>query len=118
MILRWNHLFGQNFFVNTSIIYNTYLLDLSTLQGKYYAQVYSGINDKNAKTEFQYFPNNKHIFRFGVNYTHHTFISSGKPDRVPSDIVSLPKSENYSKYIRQYSMSPQKRQKIVLPKQS
>lgn len=84
--LRWNHLFGPKLFVNTSIIYNTYLLNLSTIQGKYYAQVFSGINDENAKMEFQYFPNSKHTIRFGANYTYHTFTSSGKSDKIPKNL--------------------------------
>lgn len=84
--LRWNHLFGQKLFVNTSVIYNTYLLNLSTVQGKYYAQVYSGINDQNIKTEFQYFPNSKHKLMFGANYTYHTFTSRGKSDKIPKNL--------------------------------
>ncbi len=83
--LRWNHLFGQKLFVNTSLIYNTYLLNLTTVQGKYYAQVYSGIKDINGKTEFQYFPNSKHKLLFGLNYTYHTFTSTGKSDKLPSN---------------------------------
>jgi hypothetical protein len=84
--LRWNHLFRPKLFSNTSLIYNTYLLDLSTTQGKYYAQLYSGINDMNAKTEFEYFPNTKNLFRFGINYTYHTFLSSGKSDKIPKSL--------------------------------
>lgn len=83
--LRWNHLFGQKLFVNTSFIYNTYLLNLTTSQDKYYAQVYSGIKDANGKTEFQYFPNSKHLLRFGLNYTYHTFSSAGKSAKIPKD---------------------------------
>ncbi|MBA3665883.1 MAG: TonB-dependent receptor [Bacteroidetes bacterium] len=83
--LRWNHLFGQKLFVNTSVIYNTYLLNLSTIQGKFYAQVYSAIKDVNGKTEFQYFPSKKHKLLFGANYIYHTFTSSGKSDKLPKD---------------------------------
>ncbi len=84
--LRWNHLFGQKLFLNTSFIYNRYYLNLSTVQGKYYAQVYSGINDVNGKTEFQYYPNSKHKITFGANYTYHTFVSSGKSAKIPKDL--------------------------------
>jgi hypothetical protein len=83
--LRWNHLFGPKLFSNASLIYNNYLLNLSTIQGKYYAQVYSGINDINGKMEFQYFPNNKHKLLFGANYTYHVFTSSGKSDKIPQN---------------------------------
>ncbi|MCW3076340.1 MAG: TonB-dependent receptor plug [Bacteroidetes bacterium] len=83
--LRWNHLFGQKLFVNTSLIYNTYLLNLSTIQGKFYAQVYSGIKDVNGKSEFQYYPNSKHKIMFGANYIYHSFSSSGKSEKLPKD---------------------------------
>ncbi len=82
--LRWNHLFGQKLFANTSLIYNTYLLNLNTTQGNYYAQVYSSINDVNGKTEFQYYPTAKHKILFGANYTYHTFASTGKSAKIPA----------------------------------
>ena len=85
--LRWNHLFGNKLFLNTSFIYNTYYLNLSTIQGKYYAQVYSGINDMNGKTEFQYYPNSRHKIKFGANYTYHTFLSSGNSAKIPKDLI-------------------------------
>jgi hypothetical protein len=98
--LRWNHLFGQKLFVNTSLIYNTYLLNLTTEQGKYFAQVYSGIKDVNGKTEFQYFPNSKHKLLFGANYTYHTFTSTGKSDKIPqgASVSSINSSKIPARY--------------------
>lgn len=103
--LRWNHLFRPKLFSNTSFIYNTYLLNLSTTQGLYYAQLYSGINDMNAKTEFEYFPNIKHLFRFGINYTYHTFLSTGKSDKVPKNlqIVNLNTSKIPPRYSNEFA---------------
>ncbi len=84
--LRWNHLFGPRIFSNTSIIYNTYLLSLSTVQGNYYSQLYSGINDIGGKSEFEFFPNSNHTFRFGAVYTFHTFSSTGKSGSIPTNL--------------------------------
>ncbi len=81
--LRWNHLFSPKLFCNTSLIYDSYLLDLSSIQGKYYSQFYSSIKDITAKTEFQYFPNPKHTLLFGFNYTYHEFSPSGKSAKIP-----------------------------------
>lgn len=67
--MRWNHLFNPKLFLNTSSIYNSYLLNLSSVQGKYYSQFYSGINDISGKTEFEYFPSPAHNIRFGLGYS-------------------------------------------------
>ncbi|QQR86929.1 MAG: TonB-dependent receptor [Flavobacteriales bacterium] len=80
---RWNHLLGPKMFVNTSAIYNSYLLNLSSVQGKYYSQFYSAINDIGGKTEFEYFPNPRHTISFGLHYIYHTFSPSGKSAKIP-----------------------------------
>ena len=89
--VRWNHIFGQKLFLNTSLIYDRYLLSLSTVQGKSYAQYYSGIDDYTGKAEFQYYPSPKHKVLFGAVFTNHKFTSAGKAAKVPKnlDIVNL-----------------------------
>lgn len=106
--LRWNHLFSQKLFSNTSLIYNSYLLNLSSIQGKYYSQFYSAIHDINGKTEFEFFPNPKHTVLFGINYTYHTFSPSGKSAKIPKktpianlDLNNIPKK--YSNEIALYA---------------
>ena len=71
--LRWNHLFGQKLFLNTSVIYNQYDQNIETVQNNSFSQVFSGINNISAKTEFQYLPNLHHSIRFGAHYTNHEF---------------------------------------------
>lgn len=83
--LRWNHLFSQKLFANTSLIGNTYLLNLSTVQSKYYSQVYSAIRDFTAKTDFEYFPIPSHHVSFGATVTNHRISPSGKSARLPKD---------------------------------
>lgn len=99
--VRWNHLFSQKLFSNTSLIYNSYLLNLSSIQGKYYSQFYSAIDDISGKTAFEYFPNPKHTIHFGIDYTYHTFSPSGKSAKIPKktpitnlDINNIPKKYN------------------------
>lgn len=84
--LRWNHVFTPKLFANTALIYNTYLLNISTVQGNYYAQLYSGINDATGRIDFEYFPNTKHTILFGAIYTYHTFVSDGKSAKVPRNL--------------------------------
>ena len=76
--LRWNHLFGQKLFSNTSFIFNKYEQNISTFLDNSFSKVFSGIQDYSGKTEFQYFPNPKHAIRFGAHYTNHRFESKGE----------------------------------------
>lgn len=101
--LRYNHQFNSKLFSNTSLIYNDYHLSLSTIQNKYIAQVYSGITDINAKTDFDYYPNNKNKIKFGLNYSYSIFspasvsakisktgkITTIKPNSIPHQYSSL-----------------------------
>jgi len=69
--LRWNHLFGNKIFSNTSIIYNDYNLALSTSQNNYYSLLYTAIKDITAKTDLTITPNSKHNIKTGIVFTRH-----------------------------------------------
>lgn len=81
---RWNHLFNQKLFANTSFILNNYHLGLSTIQSGYVAQLYSSIKDINAKTDFEFYPNQNHNVRFGVNFSTHTFAPFSASIKIPN----------------------------------
>lgn len=72
--LRWNHVFGEKFFSNTSLIYSDYeytnTIGASTSQ----FQITSGIQDANVKFDFQYFVNSANTINFGLNSIYHTFL--------------------------------------------
>jgi len=87
--LRWNHLFGQKLFLNTSVVFNQYDQNIETVQNNSFSQVFSGINDKGAKAEFQYLPNLNHTILFGAHYTNHGFLSKGKSGAQSSGNQSL-----------------------------
>ena len=79
---RWNHLFGNSVFANTSFILNSYDLALSNSQGSYYSLFYTGIKDVNVKTDFTWTINTNHFFKFGVNYFYHTLLATFS-DKIP-----------------------------------
>jgi hypothetical protein len=81
--LRWNHLFGSKIFSNTSIIYNDYHLGLATTQNSYYALLYTGIKDVNAKTDLTILPSDKHKIKAGFSYTYHTLYPAAVSARIP-----------------------------------
>ncbi len=81
--LRWNHLFGSKVFSNTSLIYNDYYLSLGTTQNNYYALLYTGIKDINAKTDFSYTPSASHKIKTGATFTYHTLYPAAVSAKIP-----------------------------------
>mgnify|MGYP000689742379 FL=1 len=75
---RWNHLFGPKLFSNTSLIYSFYELAISaeeesTGNSDFTLGYGSGITDYTLKQDFDWYANNKHKVKFGLQATHHTF---------------------------------------------
>lgn len=81
--LRWNHLFGSRMFANTSLVFNDYHLALSTTQGKYYALLFTAINDYTAKTDLTFIPNPQHQIKLGASFTHHRLYPAGVSAKIP-----------------------------------
>ena len=81
--VRWNHLFGNKLFSNTSLIFNDYHLGLATSQGSYYSLLYTGIKDVSAKTDFTYIPGPNHEVKAGVSYTYHTLFPGAVSAKIP-----------------------------------
>ena len=94
--LRWNHLFNNKLFSNTTFTYSRYqfntdfLLSNSTSTDTVYNssldtlfsgpssedisfRYISGIEDLGLRIDFDYMPNPNHDIKFGVSYTHHHF---------------------------------------------
>lgn len=74
--LRWNHLFSDRMFMNTSLIFSDYKFEFNATQQQFDFGLFSGIRDYNAKIDFTYFPSIKHNLKFGANYVYHTFTPS------------------------------------------
>ena len=81
--LRWNYLFSNKLFANTTLTYSNYLFDVdekssdkkvATNQGDSFGLDYeSGIEDWGLKMDFDYFPAPNHRMKFGGNVVAHTF---------------------------------------------
>jgi len=72
--LRWNHLFNDKLFLNTSFIYSDYLFQLGIEQSLFEFKLSTQITDWNTKVDFTYLPNLRHSIKFGTQYTYHTFM--------------------------------------------
>ncbi len=81
---RWNHLFNERLFVNSSIIYsnykfNVYAIEQQSRQGKLVENelsYLSQIQDIGYKSDFDYLPNPQHSIKAGFAVTSHQFSPS------------------------------------------
>lgn len=71
--LRWNHLFNDKLFVNTSFIFTNYDFRFKATQSAFEFGLFSGIRDYTLKTDFSFFPSILHAVRFGAEYIRHRF---------------------------------------------
>jgi len=74
---RWNHLFNNKLFSNSTLIYSDYNYTIKSSDDINNFRVISNIRDLNLKQDYQYFANDKHSLKFGLNVIYHT-INPGK----------------------------------------
>lgn len=78
--LRWNHIFNNNIFSNTSFIYSDFDYKIAVYNTNNSLHIFSKIRDLNLKQEFQWYASNEHSLRFGINSIYHKI----KPGEVSS----------------------------------
>lgn len=78
--LRWNHLFSDKFFSNTTLVASDYkfrteikMEDTEDENGGFQFIQSSGIRDYYIKQDFTWIPSPKHTVKFGANYIYHIF---------------------------------------------
>ena len=72
--LRWNHLFNDRLFVNTTAVFTDYNFAFEGGSNGFTFKLASGVRDGNLKQDFTFYPNSLHNIKFGWNYTLHRFI--------------------------------------------
>ena len=83
--LRWNHVFNNRLFGNTTAVYNDYNFTFKASQNNFEIKLASGIRDVSLKQDFDLYPFTGHKIKFGGIYTFHRFtpsVVSGKQDSV------------------------------------
>jgi len=100
--VRWNHLFSNRLFSNTSFIYSNYNYVIENLLEGNDFRVSSKIMDYNIKQDFQYALNN-HDIKFGINAIHHTIapgkITSGETSSINESEIENRKGIETAVYI-------------------
>ncbi|MDE5422003.1 TonB-dependent receptor [Ancylomarina sp. DW003] len=71
--LRWNHLFSNKLFSNTTLLYSKYDYEISNRLGASAFKWLSNMEDYSAKLDFNYFMNANNTIKFGGIFTYHKF---------------------------------------------
>lgn len=85
--VRWNHLFSDKLFSNTSLIYSNYDNKIAIKFGANDFLISSRIKDLNFKQDFQWFPDANHTVKYGFQIIHHTITPSSVEASESSDLV-------------------------------
>jgi len=71
--LRWNHLFSDRLFSNTSLIFSNYVYNINANIGSE-INIVSRIQDYGIKQDFQFFSGENYTVKFGFNSVYHRII--------------------------------------------
>jgi hypothetical protein len=71
---RWNHLFSDRLFLNSSLIYSNYNYNFNIIQEDNEFFLRSFIRDLNWKEDFQFYASARSTFRFGLKSNYHLFL--------------------------------------------
>ncbi|MEM8484993.1 MAG: TonB-dependent receptor [Bacteroidota bacterium] len=108
--IRWNHLFSDKLFSNTTLLYSRYNLETKQddvrfrrvenelVQERYRLLYDSGVEDIGGKIDFDFIPSPAHHIRFGTQITNHNFatgtlqLNDGPVDTPRQDTLIVPVS--------------------------
>lgn len=92
---RWNFIFNQKLFGNTTVAYNNYRMDATTgtftqtisndnhlEENRYSSNYHSGIRDWSYQMDFDYNPTPTHHIKFGAGYLRHNFFPEVSTSKV------------------------------------
>ncbi|HEY4327773.1 MAG TPA: TonB-dependent receptor [Mucilaginibacter sp.] len=82
--IRFNHLFNNRLFSNTSLVFSNYNYVIQSFQTDDSFKATSQITDVNLKEDLQYSMGNRHTLKFGLNILHHTIA----PGNITADAMS------------------------------
>lgn len=71
--IRWNHVYSPKLFSNLTVLFTDYSFGFSGEQTEFTFKLNSGVRDYGFRMDFNYYPNPKHLVRFGAEYTDHTY---------------------------------------------
>ncbi|SDE04709.1 TonB-dependent receptor [Niabella drilacis] len=90
--LRWNHIFNDRLFSNTSFIYSDFNYNIAINNSNNDLNIFSQIRDLNLKEEIQWYAGSSHSLRLGFNSIYHTI--------TPGEITSSGKTSYNNLYLQ------------------
>ncbi|UCG27537.1 MAG: TonB-dependent receptor [Bacteroidales bacterium] len=94
--IRWNHLFSNKLFSNSSLIFSNYNYVFFVDEGGMEFKIRSAIRDWNLKEDFQYFLRPENTLRFGMKLNYHNFIPGVVDAGEESGVNQLELTEKYA----------------------
>lgn len=93
--IRFNHIFNNRLFSNTSLIFSNYNYTVESFQSSEYFKATSQITDVNLKEDFEYSASESHTIRFGINILHHAIAPGDISTNSTSSFNSRSVEERY-----------------------
>lgn len=90
--LRWNHIFNDRLFSNTSFVYSDFNYNIAINNSNNDLNIFSQIRDLNLKEEVQWYAGSNHSLRMGFNSIYHTI--------TPGEITSSGKTSYNNLYLQ------------------
>ena len=90
--LRWNHLFNDKLFSNTSFIYSNYNYRIGIEAAEF--EISSKIQDLTIKEDIDFYLNDKNKIKFGGSVVHHTFAPGEFANTGENSVLNELKIEN------------------------
>jgi hypothetical protein len=94
--LRWNHLYSDKVFSNTSVIFSNYNYNIHVNFGTTKGMIISRIQDYNLKQDYQYFVSSKYSLKFGFNSIYHKIVPGVVTLESDSQISQLNLTKKYA----------------------
>ena len=104
--LRWNHIFSEKLFSNTTLIYSDYSYEIDVQDGL--VNISSSIIDYNIKQDFDYYLNKNNKIKVGGNTIYHTF----KPGDISTSSDNFGDMHIENRYSLESALYLQNEQKI------
>lgn len=100
--IRWNHLFNNKVFANTSAIFSRYNLTIFDEEkdnsGTYSLKYYSGIRDFALKYDLEYHVSPVYMLRTGIQTTQHRFTPSAIVEKDSQALLNFNKKTIYDSF--------------------
>lgn len=93
--LRWNHIFSEKLFSNTSLIVSNFDYNIGISALAVNIDIKSNVLDYNLKQDFQYYRDNKNTLKFGFLSIMHTIQPGNVSSRDTSRVNAISLSKKY-----------------------